>query len=207
MKITFGITTDYSDERRLDEIVNSIQNLQIPEYEILMIGSQRDSQHERVRYIPFDETIRPKWITRKKNILCQQAQYDIIVLMHDYYVFDSDWYRAFQSFGDDWDICSNQQLLITGKRHFTDWVIWDHPLIPRYASLDYNEWGLTRYMYISGGYFLIKKNIALQYPQNEAMTWGTAEDVEWSLGVRHTCKIVCNGNAIVRHNKVHRDAY
>lgn len=207
MKITFGIATDYSDERRLDEIVNSIRHLEIPHYEILMIGPGREGQYGSVRYIPFDETIRPKWITRKKNILCQQAQYDIVVLMHDYYVFDLDWYRSFLSFGDNWDICSNQQLLITGKRHFTDWVIWDHPFIPRYASLDYNEWGLTRYMYISGGFFLIKKAVALTYPFNENLVWGTAEDVEWSLGVRHTCKIVCNGNAIVRHNKVHRDAY
>lgn len=206
MNFTFAITTDYSNEGRLDEIVQSIRNLHIPHYEVLIIGPGRDGQNGRVRCLGFDESIRPGWITRKKNLLCQQAEYDNIVLMHDYYVFDRNWYDEFLIFGDDWDICSNQQLLITGQRHFTDWVMWDHPTIPRYTSIDYNEWGLTQYMYISGGYYLLKKQTALQYPLNEQMLWGSAEDIEWSLRVRKTCKLVCNGNAIVRHNKVHRDA-
>jgi len=206
MNITFAITTDYADDGRLDKIVESIRNLHIPYYEILIIGPGRNGRNGDVRCISFDESLKPGWITRKKNILCQQAIYDTIVLMHDYYVFDNEWYNEFLLFGSDWDICSNQQLLITGARHFTDWVVWDHPTIPRYTPIDYAEWSLTKYMYISGGYYLLKKNIALTYPLNESMLWGSAEDIEWSLRVRNKCKIVCNGHAIVRHNKVHRDA-
>lgn len=207
MNITFGITTDYRDEGRLDQIVESIRRLHIPDYEILLIGPGRDGINGRVRCIFFDESQKPAWITRKKNLLCQQATYDIIVLMHDYYVFDLNWYHSMCEFGTEWDICSTQQQLITGARHFTDWVMWDHPTIPRYTPIEYQEWGLTQYMYISGGYYLLKKEIALAHPLNESMTWGSAEDVEWSLRVRKTCKIVCNGSAIVRHNKVHRDAH
>jgi hypothetical protein len=33
MNITFGITTDYSDMKRLDEVINSINFLNIPNYE------------------------------------------------------------------------------------------------------------------------------------------------------------------------------
>ncbi len=205
MNLTFAITSDYSDIPRLDLITRSIYNLQIPNFEVLIIGPGREGQSGRVRCIAFDETPNPGWITKKKNILCQQAQYDTIVLMHDYYLFDPGWYQAYLAFGTDWDICSNPQLLITGQRHFTDWVMWDHPTIPRYTPLDYDEWGLTRHMYISGGYYLLKKAIALQYPMNESMGWGSAEDVEWSLRVRDTCKIVCNKQAIVRHGKIHRD--
>jgi hypothetical protein len=60
---------------------------------------------------------------KKKNILTSEAKYDNIVLLHDYYVFDLNWYNNFLKFGDDWDVCSNAQQLITGKRHFTDWVV------------------------------------------------------------------------------------
>jgi hypothetical protein len=35
-------------------------------------------------------------------------------------------------------------------------------------------------MYISGAYFIIKKQIALQYPLNEKLVWGQGEDVELS---------------------------
>ena len=43
-------------------------------------------------------------------------------------------------------------------------------------------------------------------PFNESLAHGQAEDVEWSLRVRDKYKIKCNGKAIVKHNKRHRDA-
>jgi hypothetical protein len=61
-------------------------------------------------------------------------------------------------------------------------------------------------MYVSGGYFLTKKKVALDNPFNEDLLHNQAEDVEWSLRVRDKYNIKCNGDAIVRHNKVHRDA-
>lgn len=206
MNFTFGICTDYSDEARLAEIVDSIRKLQIPKYEIIFIGGKHLDDESDVFHIYFDETQRPGWVTRKKNLLAYYAKHDNIVLMHDYYVFDSEWYKSFLEFGEDWDVCSNAQLLITGKRHFTDWVIWDSPYYPRYHSMDYDDWTQTKYMYQSGGYVIVKKDFMPLCPMNEHMTWGTAEDVEWSLRMRAIARWKCNGQAIVKHNKVHRDA-
>jgi hypothetical protein len=126
--------------------------------------------------------------------------------MHDYFLFDDNWYNSFVEFGNEWDICSNQQLLINGKRHFTDWVTWDDPVFPRYTSLSYDDWSRTQHMYMSGGYFIVKKHVVMDNPFNESLMHGQAEDVEWSLRVRDKYRMVCNGNAIVQHNKVHRDA-
>jgi hypothetical protein len=61
-------------------------------------------------------------------------------------------------------------------------------------------------MYQSGGYMIVKKDFMLKVPMNENMVWGTAEDVEWSLRMREKANWKCNGNAIVTHNKIHRDA-
>ena len=205
MNFTFAITTDYTNENQLAEVIQSIRNLFIPNYEILVIGNKEKENDYDVRYILFDESEKDKWITRKKNILCQEAQYENIVLMHDYYVFDKNWYKSYLEFGNDWDICSNRQLLQNGKRHFTDWVTWDCPLYPRYTSLPYDEWNLTRHMYQSGGYMLVKKPLMMIEPFNESLAWGEADDVEWSLRVRDIYKWVCNGSAIVQHNKKHRD--
>ena len=207
MNFSFCVTTDYSDINRLNEVINSIHDLNIPFYEINVIGgkdSYKDGYY--VSYIYFNEKEKPAWITRKKNILANYSKYDNLVFLHDYFVFDKDWYNSFKEFGDDWDICSNQQLLITGKRHFTDWVTWDDPIFPRYTELPYDEWSRTKNMYISGGYFLVKKHVAMNDPFNEELTHGQAEDIEWSLRVRDKYVMKCNGDAIVRHNKVHRDA-
>jgi hypothetical protein len=203
MNFTFGILTLYENTKQIEEVIESIDSLKIPNYEILLIGPKND-QFENA--IEFDETVKQGWITRKKNVLVDSAKYDNVVVMHDYYTFDKDWYKNFLEFGDDWDVCSNAQLLINGKRHFTDWVIWDSPVFPRYSAIPYHDWSQTRCMYQSGGYMIVKKDFYKKFPMNEDMTWGSAEDVEWSLRMRTSANWKCNGKSIVKHNKVHRDA-
>ena len=206
MNFTFGITTDYKNMDQLNEVFKSIQDLNIPDYEILCIGGEKKEDTDNVKYIYFDESQKEGWITKKKNILAQSAKYENVVLMHDYYVFDKNWYKNFLEFGNNWDVASCQQLLITGKRHFTDWVIWDSPMYPRYSALPYDEWTMTNCMYQSGGFMIVKKALVEKLPFNEDLVHNQAEDVEWSLRMRTQCRWVCNGGSIVRHNKAHRDA-
>jgi hypothetical protein len=206
---TFGIVTGFEDNQRLAEIIDSIRNLSIPEYEILLIGGDSTefiNSNENVRIVDFDESQKPRWITRKKNILANEAKYDNIVLMHDYHVFDKDWYINFKSFGLDWEICSCPQYLITGARNPMDWSLWDKPDHGRAWSLDYDDWSQTQYMYISGGFFIVKKHVLQQEPLDESRGWNEEEDVEWSMRVRNKFLMKCNGGSVVRHNKWHRHA-
>jgi hypothetical protein len=52
---------------------------------------------------------------------------------------------------------------------------------------------------------LVKKQVMLDNPFNEELSWGDADDVDWSLRTRHKYRYVCNGSAVVKHNKKHRD--
>jgi hypothetical protein len=207
MNLTFGIVTDHRYPDRLREIFQSIRALQVPNYEILVVGGAIEDRFTDpdVRYVPFNEHAKPMWVTRKKNLLDQECQYENLVVMHDYYVFQPDWYTNFLEFGSDWEVCSTTQLLIGGKRHFTDWVVWDSPIYPRYYSLPYDDWTHTKHMYQSGGYMLVKKGVLERFPMNEAKSWGNAEDVEWSLQMRDHLLWKCNGKSVVKHNKYHRD--
>lgn len=205
---TFGIITVYEDKDRLREIIDSIRNLNIPQYEILFVGGGDSEGIEGpdIRKIDFDETVKDKWITRKKNIIAQEAKYENIVLMHDYHIFDPAWYEKFKEFGTDWEICSCPQYLITGSRNPMDWSLWDKPGHGRAWSLNYNDWSQTQYMYISGGFFIVKRYVLLEEPLNEDLVWNQDEDVEWSYRVRNKYVMKCNGGSIVRHNKWHRHA-
>ena len=205
MNITFGITTDYSDMKRLDEVINSINFLNIPNYEILIIGGKKINSYGVVNYIEFDESHKSSWITKKKNILVQEAKYDNVVLFHDYFVFNLTWYQNFLKFGEDWDVCCNEILLANGKRWGGDWLTWDDPIYSKYTPLHYDDWTRTKYMYVAGSYFIVKKQLALKEPLNENLKWGNAEDVEWSLRIRDKCIMKCNGKSSVKHNKIHRD--
>jgi hypothetical protein len=206
---TFGIVTGFEDYQRLDEILKSIRALSIPEYEIILIGGGNSDFivfAEDVKVVDFDESQKPRWITRKKNILVNEAKYNNIVLMHDYHVFDKDWYENFKSFGTDWDICSCPQYLITGARNPMDWSLWDKPDHGRAWSLNYDDWSQTQYMYISGGFFIVKKHVLQEEPLDESRGWNEEEDVEWSMRVRNKYVMKCNGGSVVRHNKWHRHA-
>jgi len=206
---TFGIVTGFEDYQRLNDILDSIRGLSIPEYEIILIGGENNGctpSAEDVRIIDFDESQKPRWITRKKNILVNEAKYENVVLMHDYHVFDKDWYLNFKSFGTDWEICSCPQYLITGDRNPMDWSLWDKPNHGRAWSLDYDDWSQTQYMYISGGFFIVKKHVLIEEPLDESRGWNEEEDVEWSMRVRNKYVMKCNGKSIVRHNKWHRHA-
>lgn len=186
MNFTFGICTTEDRPARLDEVIASIQALHIPVYEILVMDGT-------------------EWTTIKKNTIARNAQYETLVLLHDYFVFDSLWYQAYESFGYDWDVCSNPQNMIDGHRHFTDWVVWDSPMYPRWYSLPYGDWTHTRHMYQSGGYMLVKRDFFREIPLNESYVSGQPEDVEWSLRMRDRARWLCNPLAVVQHNKQHRD--
>jgi GT2 family glycosyltransferase len=207
MNITFGICTEYEDLNRVQEMVSSIDALHIPHYEIIIAGPL--AKNDTFFHISSLGHLRQfncgGWITYKKNIIAKMAHYDTLVLCHDYFVFDSNWYNSYLNFPKTWDVCSNPQYLINGKRHFTDWVTWDHPVYGKYYSLPYNSWEHTKNQYLSGGFIVADREFMRNNPFNESMLPGQPEDVEWSLRVRDKAKIVCNPDAIVRHNKKHRD--
>lgn len=188
MNLTFGICTVLPLSAQLAATVASIQALNIPTYQILIMDGA-------------------EWHSLKKNRIAKQAEYDTLCLLHDYYLFDPGWYEGWAAFDQQfkWDVASNPQYLLDGQRHFTDWVLWDHPSFPKYHSLEYTDWSKTRNQYISGGYFLAKRDFLRQHPIDESMPPGNGEDVEWSLRIRQKATIVCNPTSSVRHNKIHRD--
>jgi hypothetical protein len=208
--ISFCITSDLSDLTRVNKVIDSIRTLKVLKYEILIIAEIKDHMFDNqsdIKYIYFDEDKSKKWITKKKNILAQNAQYENLVMMHDYFLFDNNWYNNFVSFEYDWDICSNPQNFMNGRRNPFDWTVWDDPIYPRYTGLCYNNWNRTKHMYISGAFYLLKMHVAIDNPLNENLYWGQAEDVEWSLRIRNKYKILCNGSSVVTHCKSHRDMW
>jgi len=175
-------------------IIDSIEALNIHpfDYEIIINGPpQYNSIADRSDHISVSNDWKPQWITRQKNDIARRARYDNIVLLHDYIVFDQDWYTEFEKFGDDWDVCMNCIINNDGTR-FRDWVLWE----PQWV--DYNDHSQTRNMYVSGSYFCVKKDFFLRNPLDERLYWGQEEDVIWSKQVRPFWNYKCNSQSKVR---------
>jgi hypothetical protein len=182
--ITFGIITNGQNDDMISTVIVSIITQNIPQYEIIIVGNTTIT-HKSVKHVNFDESIKTNWITRKKNIVCEMATYDIIVLMHDYIKLCDDWYDGFIKFGTNFDICVTKMKTIDGNR-FRDSTLFPYDLGYPYESralLPYHYLitpKINKLMYISGAYYVIKKRTALEYPLNEMLCWGDGEDAELS---------------------------
>ena len=202
MKFTFGIITTTQVPA---EVIQSIINLNIPEYEIIVIGGETQTWYGNVNHIPFDES--SSTYTVKKNLITKYSKYENIVYTHDYFIFDSKWYKGFEKFGNDWDICMNVIQNKDGTR-FRDWCVWDDPtlcynvegyshrvILPPY---DYKK---IHYMYISGSYWVAKKYVMEESMLNETLDWGEGEDVEWSKRVLPKYSYKMNTHSITKSLK------
>lgn len=194
--LSFGICTDGSSTERLNVVIDSIKNLRVPKFEIIIVGPSGtlddiDAEiKDKILFLEFDEDIKRSWITKKKNLIAERASCNIIVFLHDYIVFRHDWYAKFcqalsNSMAFDVAICriSDQN----GDR-YTDWIL--HPLnyqitdlisFPNYCLLPYNLKKTRHLQYVSGAFFISTREFMKKFPFDETLVWGMGEDVEWSF--------------------------
>lgn len=206
MNITFGIITSGQNDNILSTVIDSIVSQRIPHYEIIIVGNTTVA-HESIKRMDFDESIRPNWITRKKNIICHAASYDVIVLLHDYVRLCDGWYAGFLRFGTEFDVCVTAIQSVDGRR-FRDSTLFHydlgHPyekrtLLPYHYPLTSK---MNRLLYISGTYYVVKKQLALDHPLDERLCWGHGEDAEWSKRLTdHDIRLQCNPYSTVQLQK------
>lgn len=230
---TFGIITNAQNgvNEHLPQAVQSIRELHLPEYEIIIVGS-RDQiiKHEilkpddRLKVIDFIEA--PKaWITKKKNLITQFSKYENIVYQHDYIIYDRDWYEGFKRYGDNFKACMTQIKNQDGTR-FRDWVIfpWHHctsgklanqtKKLWEYAEIEnnesmipYTENRFNKFQYFSGSYWVAKKSIMLEIPLDENLFWGDGEDCDFSQKFTSKYEFSMNEFSTVHLLKYKQDAF
>jgi len=234
IQFTFGIitqsTTEASEHLKLS--INSIINLNIPEYQIIIIGDGFNLKNDNfllslnnIKIIDFDYTIKKDWITRKKNLITQNAKYENIVYQHDYISYEQDWYEGFKVYGDDFKACMTK-ILNNDNTRFRDWVLfpWHHCYGENYikkakelwefaniqnneSMIPYNETRFSRFQYFSGSYWVAKKQIMLEIPLDEGLVWGQGEDCVWSSQFSSKYNFSMNANSTVKLLKWKQDAF
>jgi len=205
VNLTFGIITEGNKD--LSFLLSSIQKQLIPNYQIIIVGGE--VAYEGAVHIPFDETVKKAWITKKKNIITENAIYGNVVYLHDYICLREGWYEGYLKFGDKFDVCMNPILNYDGTR-FRDWTLFPTFLPPELHSrrdllLPYSLTCLTQYQYISGAYWVAKRDVMQKCPLNEDLCWGQEEDLEWSRRVLSKYSYSINIHSIVQITKPGKD--
>ena len=208
INFSFGIITSPDSKNDINLIINSIRKQNIPNYEIIIVGSIKNDFDNDVKVIEFDESIKPGWITKKKNIITSLSNYENIVYLHDYVYLDDDWYKGYLKFGNKFEVAMNK-ILNQDKSRYHDWILWkdnnsnfdSYLLQKKQYLLPYYIRFLTRYMYISGTYWVAKKEFMTKFPLDESLGWGESEDVVWSKSIRDKIKFKLNTYSTVKFSK------
>ncbi len=179
-QITFGIVTK---DGVAEEIIQSIKQQNIPEYEIIVVGGP-NTYSIPVRHIEFDDS-GGNYLNKKKGMIVNEAKYENLVIMHDYFRLDPDWYNGFKKYGKFPEYGVNKIKLKNGDR-FRDYTLFPRaaaeldPSFNDAALLPYdfvNTKKTNKYLYISGGYVLSKKSILQKYPYDDKLQWNQEEDI------------------------------
>ncbi len=201
LRFSFIIVSAPGNDERVNSIIRSIESQEIPEYEILIVGSGY-SPGKNVTVLNFDETVRPAWITKKKNYGARMARFENLVIIHDYIAFEPGWYDGFLKWNKtDWKLLITPLITLDGRR-WRDFTIFPPhimhlcPQFSERALLPYDfvaTQRTARYMYISGAYFIVKREVLLAFPLDESRCWGQGEDVEW-------CERLARAGIVIRCN-------
>ncbi len=73
MNISFGILTYPGNENEAKKAIKSIENQEISNYEILIIGGNNHYRNRNLKHIKFDESIKNGWITKKKKYFFREC--------------------------------------------------------------------------------------------------------------------------------------
>lgn len=206
MNFTFGIITAGGNDVMISEIITSIHKQNIQNYEIIIVGNSA-IEDSKTRVIPFDESQKKGWITRKKNIINQEAQYEFICHLHDYVILCDGWYDGLLKHKSDLNFGITRILTKEGRR-FRDFCVFPffaNTLFQKTALVPYHykpSAELNKIMYVSGSYFIIRKSIALKFPLNEYLTHCNSEDVELSQRITDAeIPILCISESCVQFLK------
>jgi hypothetical protein len=90
---------------------------------------------------------------------------------------------------------------LDGKRNI-DWLIYYQDLcFPNGEQLLPYNLEFSKIMYIPGFYWVAKKEVMLEFPLNENLVWGEAEDVDWSKRIREKYNFSMNSESTVQFLK------
>jgi len=179
---TFGIITNGKKKEDVSRIITSINQLKIPKYEIIICGTYNEKIEENIKYIHFNENDDKGWITKKKNLICENARYENICILHDRIMLNKDWFEGMKRYKNNFEVLSCK-IYCNNIRTY-DWITTKYPYDDKRSNfyqggyLEYSDW--DKWIYVDGGAIIIKKDIWEKVKWDERLFWNQREDVKLS---------------------------
>lgn len=190
-KWSFGFITKGDKDEFIESQIKRILKFSLESYEIIICGIYKHTiTNSHVKYIPFTEKDDKGWITKKKNLICQAATYENLVILHDRYIIPLDFVEKMEAWGNNFDLLGARQIYHPSQLDRTpircqDWMTYSRPLEAEKEDRSCDNIGLLepqdwdKWCYITGGVYIVKRSLMLKVPQDEDLFWNEVEDIKF----------------------------
>ena len=196
---TFAMLTNGQKDDVVLKFLESIRNNELSKSQIIISGPKKEIYDKYdVEYLDLSKYRDDKYaeISRKKNDIVKMAKGANILIAHDRYFLDNNFFIDFENYGYDFDFLAIRQKSITSKKDFPSYcytyglnLSWSHPGV----NTCLNQ--LPESTYINGGLMVFKTNTIKQIGFNNLLFWNQQEDVEITRKFQE-CSIIPRVNFI-----------
>lgn len=182
----FCIITDGRRPQKLRMLIESIHAQYIPNYQIIIAGVASGLELEGLQFIPMPKAARAGRLSMMRNTAAEESQYDNLVFCDDDILLTPDWFSGLRSGLQKYDLFSTTILNVDGTR------FWDRASISPEVQKLLNYGETDPYVYLTGGFLVVKASAWAAIRWNERLGFYEAEDVDFSrraqqLGLRLGC--------------------
>lgn len=204
---SFCIPTGSGDPIFLNRCVERILNIDIPLKEIILCGKVNANFKylDKVTLIDDGNDGETNHLTRKKNILVENASFNNVCIIHDRVLLPLEFYKAVKDFGDCYPLTGFQSFYFQDKYNFLPRKYSDFNTISQDLTKEIDIENVTKndtniisklfycyqhpvrcnfgHDYLTGSLYLTKKSLWLKYSQNENLFWNDYEDIEYGIRI------------------------
>jgi hypothetical protein len=184
---TFAVLTQGNKPEMVVRFLRSIRALDpAHEHELLVWGPMNQAYAEYgVRASERQYRSDVAEISRKKNDIADSASHANLLIAHDRYALNEDFFTGFDAFGYDFDLCAIAQRYEDGHDFPSYCALPGHKLVRASTTIDCPDantlWPLQ---YVNGGLIVAKTQTLRQIRFNDLLFWCESEDVEMTRQFR-----------------------
>ncbi|MBI1178019.1 glycosyltransferase [bacterium] len=171
---SFCFITNGKRPEKLRRAIESVQSLNIPNCEIL-IGGEASEGFDDIEFVPAVDAARNGRLGEMRNRLLDRARFDHLVVADDDLIFQSDFFRGLQQFGDDFEVLCVRLLNPDGTRYW-DWATNAGPR--GHKLLPYDE--TDPHVYVTGGLCVMKAAVGDRVRWSDSLGFYQGEDADFS---------------------------
>lgn len=178
---TFAMLTNGKKDDVVIKFLESIRSNELNKSQIIISGPQKDIyDNYDVEYLDLTKYRDNEYaeISRKKDDIAKIARNENIMIVHDRFYLDKNFFKNFEEYGYDFDFLAVRQETNDGRKLpyycaiYEPNLAWGKPVDVQNSEI------LPRTAYVNGGCLVFKTKTLQKIGFNKLLFWNQMEDVE-----------------------------